>query len=59
MPIYEYSCTKCGHQFEKLQKYAAVETVECPNCGSIEVSKEFSSFYSTGSTSAASCNSGG
>ncbi len=59
MPIYEYSCTKCGHRFEKLQKNAASETVVCPNCGSTEVSKEFSSFSSTGSSSAASCYSGG
>ena len=59
MPIYEYSCTKCGQQFEKLQKNAAEETVVCPNCGSTEGNKEFSSFSSTESSSAASCNTGG
>lgn len=56
MPIYEFSCTKCGHQFEKLQKNAGVETVTCPNCGSTEVSKELSSFSATGSSSTTSCN---
>jgi putative FmdB family regulatory protein len=55
MPIYEYSCTKCGHQFEKLQKNPEAGTVLCPICGSTEVSKELSSF-SSGSTSAESCN---
>ncbi len=55
MPIYEYSCTKCGQRFEKLQKNEALETVVCPNCGSTEVSKEISSFSSTGADSAASC----
>jgi putative FmdB family regulatory protein len=59
MPIYEYSCTKCGQRFEKLQKNAEAGTVLCPNCGSAEVIKEISSFSSHGSTSAASCDSGG
>jgi len=59
MPIYEYSCRQCGHRFEKLQKNATEEPVACPSCGSVVVSKEFSSFSSTGSLSSASCNSGG
>jgi putative FmdB family regulatory protein len=59
MPIYEYSCTNCGQRFEKLQKNEAAETVVCPNCGSTEVSKEFSSFSTTGADSAASCYRGG
>jgi len=59
MPIYEYSCTKCSHRFEKLQKNAALETVLCPKCGSTEVSKEFSSFSSTESASIEYCGSEG
>jgi|AMWB02.1.fsa_nt_gi putative FmdB family regulatory protein len=51
MPIQEYSCTKCGHRIEKLQKMATVETVACTKCGSTEVSKEFSSVSSTESAS--------
>jgi putative FmdB family regulatory protein len=56
MPVYEYTCKKCGHRFEKLLKNAEAETVLCPNCGSTEAIKEFSSFSSTGSTPATSCN---
>jgi putative FmdB family regulatory protein len=59
MPMYEYSCTKCGQRFEKLEKKAATETVACPNCGSTEVSKEISSFSSTGSTSIEFCGNEG
>ncbi|RQW86257.1 MAG: zinc ribbon domain-containing protein [Geobacter sp.] len=59
MPMYEYSCTKCGQRFEKLEKKAAAETVVCPNCGSTEVNKEFSSFSSTGSVSIEYCGSEG
>jgi len=59
MSVHEYSCTKCGHQFKKLQKNTAVETLLCPNCGSTEVSKEFSSFCSTGSASIEYCGSEG
>ncbi len=33
MPIYEYACRKCGHTFEKIQKFSdPLETV-CPRCG--------------------------
>jgi putative FmdB family regulatory protein len=33
MPLYEYECEKCGHRFEKIQKFSdALETV-CPKCG--------------------------
>ncbi len=62
MPIFEYSCTKCGLRFEKLQKDITLQTAECPSCGSAEVKKEISSFSSnsaSGSASAASCFSGG
>lgn len=32
MPIYEYKCEKCGHEFEKLTStYQSVEW--CPKCG--------------------------
>ncbi len=32
MPIYEYGCTKCGHKFEKIQKFSDDPLTECPNC---------------------------
>jgi len=59
MPIFEYSCTKCGHHFEKLQKNAQAQAAKCPSCGSSEVKKEISSFASTGTAPTTSCFSGG
>ena len=34
MPIYEYHCEKCGHEFEVLQKHFDVDEVPCEKCGS-------------------------
>jgi putative FmdB family regulatory protein len=33
MPLYEYHCTKCGHQYEKIQKFSDLEDTACPKCG--------------------------
>lgn len=32
MPIYEYRCSKCGHEIEALQKIAEPPLVVCPSC---------------------------
>ena len=32
MPIYEYKCSNCGHQFEKIQKFSDEPLKKCPNC---------------------------
>ncbi len=31
MPIYEYRCKACGHEFEKIMRYGA-EHPPCPEC---------------------------
>lgn len=37
MPLYEYRCKQCGHQFEKIQSFSAPEEKECPQChGAVE-----------------------
>lgn len=37
MPIYEYECTKCGHRFEKIQKFSDPHEKKCPECkGKVE-----------------------
>lgn len=37
MPLYEYRCLQCGHQFEKIQSFSAPEEKECPVCrGEVE-----------------------
>ncbi len=33
MPIYEYECEKCGHRFEKIQKFSDPPIDVCPVCG--------------------------
>lgn len=32
MPIYEYRCEECGHQFDALQKISEDPLTECPAC---------------------------
>jgi len=32
MPIYEYECTKCGHQAEVLQKFSDSPLTRCELC---------------------------
>lgn len=32
MPLYEYRCKQCGHQFEKIQSFSAPDEKECPVC---------------------------
>ena len=52
MPIYEYNCDKCGHEFEELVMSAS-EKISCPACKSRKVKKRMSaaSFKSGGSFS--------
>ncbi len=33
MPLYEYQCRKCGHRFEKIQKFSDKMVKKCPECG--------------------------
>ncbi|HVW77470.1 MAG TPA: zinc ribbon domain-containing protein [Alloacidobacterium sp.] len=33
VPLYEYRCKACGHQFEKIQSFSAPEEKICPVCG--------------------------
>ena len=32
MPLYEYQCGACGHQFEKIRKYSDPPVKKCPKC---------------------------
>ncbi len=42
MPIYEYACHQCGHEFEALVRPSTVP--ECPSCHSTELDKLLSVF---------------
>ena len=45
MPIFSYSCAKCGKKFEELVFSASDEAgVRCPGCGDREIRKELSTF---------------
>ena len=33
MPLFEYKCGKCGHHFDKIEKYTASSIKKCPRCG--------------------------
>lgn len=45
MPLYEYVCTQCGAAFEQwVRSASSQEVIPCPQCQSIEVSKQFSTF---------------
>ena len=39
MPIYEYKCSDCLHQFEKIQKFSEQSIKTCPVCNKDTVSK--------------------
>lgn len=40
MPIYEYVCKSCGHEFEKLVRGG--HTPVCTSCGDAHVERKFS-----------------
>ncbi len=33
MPVYEYRCSTCDHQFELRQKFSDQPASQCPECG--------------------------
>ena len=47
MPIFEYQCRKCEHDFEALVRRAD-EKVACPQCGGRRVTKKLSLFATSG-----------
>jgi putative FmdB family regulatory protein len=32
LPLYEYRCTSCGYNFEKIQKFSEEPLTVCPKC---------------------------
>jgi len=51
MPIYEYQCEGCDHEFEEMQRITAEPGATCPVCGSEECRRlmSVSSFVLKGS----------
>jgi len=45
MPLYEYTCAKCGERFEIVSSHAGREDkAVCPACGSRAVTQIFGAF---------------
>ena len=45
MPLYEYQCRSCDTRFEMLRRMKDADTdLECPNCHSNKVVRQFSTF---------------
>lgn len=45
MPIYEYACTSCEHEFEELSRsFSDSAIIRCPECRSTKVERKLSVF---------------
>lgn len=50
MPIYEYTCTKCHHDLEAIQKFSDPPLKKCPDCGGrLEKQMSAAAFHLKGS----------
>lgn len=43
MPIFEYTCVRCGNEFETLVRNSTA-SVECPSCHGSDLKKKLSAF---------------
>ena len=63
MPIFEFICQKCGHEFEQLvRKSSENNQVECPECHSTNLEEKVSGFASlstSGGLGASNCTPSG
>ena len=57
MPIYEYVCSQCKSEFQKLVSSGS-SGVACPQCGSKKLERKFSTFAAHQAAPAAPCASG-
>ncbi len=39
MPLYEFQCPKCGHRFERIQKFSDPDPKKCPECGAGKIER--------------------
>jgi len=50
MPIYEYRCQECNHEFERMQKFSDPPVAACPTCeGAVQKLISRSAFHLKGS----------
>ena len=43
MPVYEYQCKACGHEFEREQRISDAPVKKCPSCGKSKLRRMISS----------------
>ncbi len=56
MPLYEYTCSACGHHFDKLVRAMsdrASDKSACPECGSMKTARSLSVFAVAADTKSA------
>lgn len=59
MPLYEYVCLTCGHEFEKIVRFSeSGQTPTCPTCQSFDTRKRLSIVASCGAGSTSSISTG-
>jgi putative FmdB family regulatory protein len=42
MPVYEYACKACGHEFEREQRISDPPVKKCPSCGALKARRQIS-----------------
>jgi len=71
MPVYEYQCKACGHEFEREQRISDPPVKKCPSCAALKARRQisrtsfvlkgggwYSDLYGTAKPSAASTGEG-
>jgi putative FmdB family regulatory protein len=55
MPLYEYRCDECQHEFEKMLRFSESNTLPgCPQCNSTQTRKKLSAVAAIGTGDAGS-----
>jgi putative FmdB family regulatory protein len=44
MPIYDFHCRACGHDFEALVRPQDLEPPRCPSCQAVDLERQLSTF---------------
>jgi putative FmdB family regulatory protein len=42
MPVYEYQCKACGHEFEREQRISDPPVKKCPSCNALKARRQIS-----------------
>ncbi len=56
MPIFEFKCSSCGKEFERIIFSSDEQKVDCPSCGCADTERMLSVFAGAGIEKAAACS---